>query len=165
MAGFAYAWMPADGSAPLESRTATRDGFGQDTNGIDVDALPPQVLASLGVEEEEEVERFVLLRPSNEGQHIFVSMYGGPELLGGSGALPNRRATALAMECGFYRHRLYGDVCVGRLHRKPGSLTAVVNVDFAVGAAKQVSPASLPGPRNLVAPSWCIASSCLTAAL
>eukprot|EP01052_Picozoa_sp_SAG31_P010035 SAG31_NODE_538_length_14312_cov_12.542461_14_plen_470_part_00 len=130
---FSYVFLPADRSSPAQLCIASgADHFATDANGQPTDALPPQlqnsdVLGTAGGE----IEKFVLLRPSNSSQNTFVTIYGGQHMLDGQAQVqPNRRATALAMECGRFAIRLHGDVCVGRLRREPGSIMSVQNVDF-----------------------------------
>jgi hypothetical protein len=120
---FRYVLVPADETQPIEELMASvaaelGDGGG---SGLYSDDVLPQLLRGQfeeGEDGEDGVEQFALLRPSGSAQSEFVFAYGGPSMLRQGGQQqqltgaerPNKRATAVAMECGFHAVRFHGDV-------------------------------------------------------
>ena len=153
---FRYVLIPTDEQQPIQELTgslqaaADHVGHGGFASG---DALPELLRGRWdhGEDGTDGVEQFALLRPSDSTQSDFVFAYGGPGMLrqaplsrhGRTPAeQPNKRATGVAMECGFHAVRFHGDVVIGRSRRVDGSMVVRRNQDFLrdeveIGAAWQ----------------------------
>lgn len=153
---FRYVLIPTDEQQPIQELTGSlqvaADHVGAHGGFASGDALLELLRGRWehGEDGADGVEQFALLRPSDSTQSDFVFAYGGPGMLrqatspnGRTPAeQPNKRATGVAMECGFHAVRFHGDVVIGRSRRVDGSMVARRNQDFLrdeveIGAAWQ----------------------------